>query len=52
MKDGNRTTGNGADTTFPFFDEIDAVMGTRAASEPPILLDSGVPETFTVDNGR
>lgn len=28
----------------PFYDEIDAILGTRAASHPPILLESGVEE--------
>lgn len=45
VKDGNRKSGTGADSSFPFFDDIDTVIGTRATSEPPILLDSGIPET-------
>ena len=44
VKDGNRTSGSGADNSFPFFDEMDAVLGTRATSEPPILVDSGLPD--------
>ena len=46
VKDGNRISGNGADKYFPFFDDTDAIIGTRATSEPPILLDSGIPENF------
>ena len=26
---------------MPYFDEIDAILGTRAASQPIVLLDSG-----------
>ena len=44
VKDNNRTSGSGADTSFPFFDEIDAVLGTKATSEPPILVDSWLPD--------
>lgn len=25
----------------PFYDEIDSILGTRAASQPPTLLESG-----------
>lgn len=42
VKDGNRITGRGR-CVCPFYDEIDSIVGTRAASEPPILLDSGDP---------
>ena len=28
-------------TTCPHYDEVDAILGTRAASQPTILLDSG-----------
>ena len=38
-KDSNRTRGMGR-TTCPFFDQLDAVLGTRAASIPPALLES------------
>ena len=44
VKDSNRTSGSGADNSFPFFGEMDAVLGTRATSEPPILVDSGLPD--------
>ena len=40
MKDNNDVTGRGR-ITCPFYDEIDAILGTRAASRPPVLLDSG-----------
>ena len=36
----------GQTNLFRFFDDIDAIIGTRATSEPPILLDSGIPENF------
>ena len=31
-------------TTCPFFEELDAILGTRAASSPAVLLESGVQE--------
>lgn len=40
VKDGNRKSGTGR-IMCPFFDEIDAIIGTRAASEPTVLLESG-----------
>ena len=46
VKDGNRKSGNRADLSFPYFDTIDAILGTRATSKPPVLLDSVVPETI------
>ena len=46
VKDENRKSGNRADLSFPYFDTIDAILGTRATSEPPVLLDSAVPETI------
>ena len=39
MKDTNRVTGESRHTC-PFYDELDAVLGTRAASSPPIVLES------------
>ena len=39
MKDSNGVSGKGR-STCPFYDEIDAILGTRAASSPAILLDS------------
>lgn len=40
--------------TCPFYDELDTILGTRAASSPPVLLDSGespaAPQN-TVDDG-
>ena len=40
VKDGNGVSGADA-KTCPFYDELDAILGTRAASSPPVLLDSG-----------
>ena len=40
VKDSNRVSGRGR-TSCPHYDEIDAILGTRAASEPIVLLDSG-----------
>ena len=40
MRDANRVSGNGA-STCPFYEEIDAILGTRAASIPAVLLESG-----------
>ena len=28
-------------TTCPWYEEVDAILGTRAASCPPVVLDSG-----------
>ena len=39
MKDSNGLTGRGRGST-PFYDELDAILGTRAASSPPVVLDS------------
>ena len=44
MKDKNSGTGEGR-TTCPLYDELDAILGHRAASSPPVVLDTGsVPE--------
>ena len=40
MKDGNGKTG-GKRATCQFYEEIDAIVGTRAGSRPPLVLDSG-----------
>ena len=40
VKDGNNISGTDR-KTCPFYDELDAILGTRAASSPPVLLDSG-----------
>ena len=40
MKDSNDISGRGR-ITCPCYDELDAILGTRAASSPPIVLDSG-----------
>ena len=39
VKDSNRISGRGR-ISCPFFEEIDAILGTRAASQPPALLES------------
>ena len=39
IKDGNRKTGQGR-IVCPFYEEIDAILGTRAASAPLTLLES------------
>lgn len=39
VKDSNRISGRGR-ISCPFYDEIDAILGTRAASQPPALLES------------
>ena len=31
-------------TTCPYFEELDAILGTRAASSPAILLESSITE--------
>ena len=49
VKDGNRKSGNGVDSSFIYLEEMDAVLGTKAVSEPPLLLDSGVPHTIIED---
>ena len=36
MNDSNRKTGQGS----PFYEELDAILGTRTASAPPTLLES------------
>ena len=45
VKDSNRRSGNSLDSSLIYFEEIDAVLGTRAASELPLLVDSRVPNT-------
>ena len=53
VKDGNRKSGNSLDSSFVYFEEMNAVLRTRAASEPPLLLDSGVPDTIVdIVNGE
>ena len=39
VKDSNGVTGQGR-TTCPFYNELDAILGTRAASRPHIVLDT------------
>ena len=47
VKDINRKSGEGA-ATCPFYEEIDAILGTRAASNPVQLVDSGSGSVNTV----
>ena len=42
VKDHNGVSGNDA-TSFIYYEKLDAVLGTRAASSSTIVLDSGVP---------
>ena len=37
-KDGNRKSGDSLESSFVYFVEMDAVRGTRAAPEPPLLV--------------
>jgi hypothetical protein len=49
IKDHNGVTGNGRQTC-KFYDKLDAILGHRPASTPPVLLDAGsstVPSTST-----
>lgn len=39
VKDNNRQTGNGR-KTCPFYKEVDAILGTRASSEPIVVLEN------------
>ena len=39
VKDKNSGTGEGR-TTCPLYDELDAILGHRAASSPPVVLGS------------
>ena len=39
VKDSNRQSGQGR-STCPFYEELDAILGTRAASNPAVLLES------------
>ena len=40
LKYSNRVSGMSR-KTCPFYDEVDAILGTRAASTPAVLLESG-----------
>ena len=42
VKDALKKSGSGGENTFPYFDELDNILGTRAATEPPRVMDSGV----------
>lgn len=40
VKDGNKVSGKGR-ITCPLYEEIDAILGNRAASSPPVVVESG-----------
>ena len=40
IKDNNNESGRGR-KSFAHYDQIDEILGTRAASQPPVLLQSG-----------
>ena len=42
IRDGNRVSGTDR-KTCPFYDDIDGILGTRAATEPVLLLESSIP---------
>ena len=46
MKDSNGVSGR-ARITCPCYEELDAILGPRAAPTPPVVLDSGVDATAT-----
>ena len=51
MKDGNRVSGTDR-KNCPFYDEMDIILGTRAATEPVALLESLstiVPDVETIE---
>ena len=39
LKDNNRQTGNER-KNYPFYRELDAILGTRASSEPVIVFNN------------
>ncbi len=40
MKDHNRITGNGR-KSFPFYEQLDGILGHRPAAVPSVVLDAG-----------
>ena len=40
VRDGNNVSGTDR-KTCPFYDELNDILGNRAASSTPVLLDSG-----------
>ena len=50
MKDGNRVSGTDR-KDCPYYEEFDSVLGTRAATEPPVLLESSEPVTSSAVEG-
>ena len=49
MKDGNRVSGTDR-KDYPFYEDFDSILGTRAATEPTILLESSCSDETTVIN--
>lgn len=47
MRDGHRVTGTGR-SEWHLYDKIDAILGTRASSDPPLVLDSGALEASII----
>ena len=43
IKDHNGVSGNDA-KSFPYYDRLDEILGTRAASTPPVVVESGEPD--------
>ena len=43
IKDHNGVSGNEA-KSFPYYDRLDEILGTRAASTPPVVVESGEPD--------
>lgn len=37
-------SGNDA-RSFPYYEQLDGILGTRAASSPPVVVDSGGPSS-------
>ena len=51
MKDGNRVSGTDR-KDCPFYECFDSILGTRAATEPPVLIESSESVIIsTEDNG-
>ena len=48
MRDGNRVSGVDR-KDCPFYDIFDSILGTRAATEPPLLLESSEPPVSTAN---
>ena len=44
MKDSNQVSGTDK-TSCPFYEELDAILGTRTASSPAVLVESS-PQSY------